>query len=63
MVVVADMQAYLVPSWVGGDPLQWFESGDERLAKVLYRERCSGLEDRSQGAVIRVNSGSDSSLE
>ena len=63
MVVVVDMQPYLVPSWVGEVPLQWFGPGDGRLAKVLYQRRCSGLEDRCQDAVIRVGFESDGSLE
>jgi len=59
MVVVADMQAYLVPDLVGEVPLQWFGPGDGRLAKVQCR---LGLDDRSQDVVIGVDFGSDGPL-
>jgi len=62
-MVVADMQAYLVPGWPDGVPLQWFGPGNGRLTKVLYQKRRSGSEDWCQGVVIRVDFGSDGSLE
>jgi hypothetical protein len=62
MVVVADMQAYLVPDWVGGVPLQWFGPGDGRLAKGLYQKRRPGLEGRWQDAATPVGFGSDDPL-
>lgn len=60
MVVVADMQAYLVPDLVGEVPLQWFGPGDGRLAKVQFR---SGLDDQCQDLVFGVDFGSDGPLE
>ena len=59
---MADMQAYLVPGWPDGVPLQ-FGPGYGRLTKVLYQKRRSGSEDRCQGVVIRVDFESDGSLE
>jgi len=62
-MVVADMQAYLVPGWLGGVPLQRFGPRDGRLTKVLSQKCRSGSEDRCQGVVIRVDFESDGSLE
>jgi len=62
-MIVADMQAYLVPGWPDGVPLQWVGPGDGRLTKVLSQKCRSGWEDRCQGVVIRVDFESDGSLE
>ena len=62
-MVASDMQAYLVPGWLGEVLLQWFGPNGERLTKVLYQSRHSELKDRCQGAVILVDFESDGSLE
>ena len=63
MIVVAYIQAYLVPGWPGGVPLQWFGPSDGRLARVLCQKRRSEFGDPCQSAVIRVDFESDGSLE